>query len=207
VDVFLRHGDIKDADADVAVVSANTGLDLEGGAARALREVCGPHVEIELAAARTARTVALGDIVATSGGSHPAIKAILWAVIRPHDARVSNDDLAAVTAAASTIWLHLEALRRRRPLRLVLVNLGAVELGAARSTSVLLQTLAEQRALHARLSSVTITTTRPEDLGAMLQQARRHFPGATIVGDEFMEETQVEATALPAPRPPATKAS
>jgi O-acetyl-ADP-ribose deacetylase (regulator of RNase III) len=198
MDVFLRHGDIAEAEADVAVVSANSGLDLEGGAARALRDVCGPHVEIELAAARTARTVAVGDIVATSGGSHPSIKAILWAVIRPHNPAVGNDDLAAVTAAADTIWLHLAALRRRRPLRVVLVNLGAVELGASRSTSVLLQTLAAHGSLHARLSSVTITTTQPADLGAMLVQARRHFPAVAIAGDEFMEETQVEAVSLPA---------
>lgn len=162
-------GDIAAADVDLVVVSANTSLDFEGRAGRALADVCGPQVAVELATIRARRDVRVGEVCATTAGRHPRIKAIFWAVVRDHRPAVLDavDDVDDVEAAARALWRALLEVRRRKPLSIALVPVGSVEIGAARSAAIFARTLRAEPRLHLRLAQVTVMTTRTVDVPAI----------------------------------------
>lgn len=176
--ILVRAGDVVDVDADVVVVSANTLLDFEGRAGEALADACGPQVAVELATVQARRAVKVGDIVVTKAGRHPRVKAIFWAVVRDHrpQVNVAVDDAVAVESALRALWRSLLELKRQKPLSVALVPIGAVELGAARATEIILRTLQAQPAVHARLSRVVLTTNRPLDIDDIEAAARPFRP-------------------------------
>lgn len=195
--IVVRAGDIVDVDADVVVVSANTVLDFEGRAGEALADACGPQVAVELATVQARRAVKVGDIVVTKAGRHPRVKAIFWAVVRDHrpQVNVAVDDAVAVESALRALWRSLLELKRQKPLSVALVPIGAVELGAARSTEIILRTLQAQPAVHARLSHVVLTTNRPLDVDD-IEAAARPFRATMAVAPTAPERRRPAPTAL-----------
>ena len=213
--VAVAVGDIVNADADVVVVSANTDLDFEGAAARALQRVCGDALAQELEARRSP-SLGVGQVVWTTAGVHPRIKAVIWAVVRDyrggavHDDQV--DDAGAVAAAARTLWRELLVRTKQQaaaPLaatppgvRVALVPVGAVEIGAASSVRVFARALAQEQPLHAQLASVTFMTTRAKDIPAMRAAADRVFPSDDVFDERTTPGAAEGGPALPSrPRP------
>ncbi|MDP2344764.1 MAG: hypothetical protein Q8O67_27700 [Deltaproteobacteria bacterium] len=211
--IEIVHGDVSDVTAEAVVISANTSLDFEGGAARSLLKSCGQRLMHELNKGHQKRgTVHLGDVVATSAGDHPRLKAILWAVIRDYrpSQPFAGDDKAIVRRTAHELWRQLATLKRTVPLHVALVNLGANEIGASSSTSILLSTLLEHAALHPRLSIVTLVTSRAEDIPGMLVAARKVFPTTRTAGDPTpsapaaLAPVAIKLTMRTTPPPPTT---
>jgi O-acetyl-ADP-ribose deacetylase (regulator of RNase III) len=189
-------GDIAAADVDLVVVSANTSLDFEGRAGRALADVCGPQVAVELATIRARRDVRVGEVCATTAGRHPRIKAIFWAVVRDHRPAAFDDvdDVAAVGAAARALWRALLEVKRRKPLTIALVPVGALEIGAARSAELFARTLLAEPRVHSRLARVTVMTTMAADLPSI--EAALRSVGARAAKTT---STTLDDRTLPAP--------
>ena len=198
--IVVRAGDIVDVDADIVVVSANTQLDFEGRAGQAMADACGPQVAVELATLLARRAVKVGDIVVTKAGRHPRVKAIFWAVVRDHRTLIesADDEAVAVESALRALWRSLLDLKRNKQLSVALVPIGAVELGAARSTEIILRTLQAQPALHARISRVVLTTTRTVDVAVIEATVLPFRPApAALTSGELERRRQARTTITP----------
>jgi hypothetical protein len=184
--VTVRLGNIAALDVDVVVVSANTTLDLEGGGARALAEACGPDLLRELEAARARGPVRVPDVIVTGAGAHPHVRRVLWAVIRD-DADDALDDVVAVEGALTAVWRILATAKRQA--RVGIVPLGAVEIGASTSASLIARTL-EAAQLPAGHVDVSIVTTKNDDVAAMqraIVPVLKARSKQAVVGDAVIE--------------------
>jgi O-acetyl-ADP-ribose deacetylase (regulator of RNase III) len=134
------QGNVVDVDADVIVVSANTHLDFEGAAARALEPICGKEAQERFAPLRFNTEV--GDIIQTTAGSHPHATWVAWAVVRDYR-RGGPSPRVGLKANISLIWKTALAIAgsvdrpdgRRR--RIAMIPLNAQDIGLETSATLL----------------------------------------------------------------------
>lgn len=207
MEIVVDTGNIVDAGADVVVVSANASLRIEGRAGAALVEHGGDRILAALDARARRGGIGVGDVVFTEAGRHARIGTIAWAVIR--DYRPDRPDIGdenAVRLATDTLWRTLvDNVRSASPLRIAIVPLAAVELGAERSAALVAASLAAATELHRHLAGVTFITARADDVVALLRGVRSSFPDARFAPPRPPEKpkTPAKTTRSAAPTTPA----
>ena len=165
---------IADVVADVFVVSANTFLDFEGGAAEALRGSCENVAEAVFAQQRA--TVDVGDVVVTGAGRRRGAASIFWAVVRDYrdvDAHDAARDTAALQSTWPRVWRLASTVSTATTpasrVRVAVVPLGAADVGFVASIELLVRSLVGVPLVH----SLDILICVPDE--ARLQVARRVF--------------------------------
>jgi hypothetical protein len=195
---------IADVVADVFVVSANTFLDFEGGAAEALRGSCEEVAEAVFAQQRA--TVAVGDVVVTGAGRRRGASSIFWAVVRDYRDVAVNDE-ARDTAALQSTWPRVwrlastvsTATTPASRVRVAVVPLGAADVGFEASIELLVRSFVGVPLVHA----LDILICVPDE--ARLQVARRVFldlkTAARSAAPGPVEPPPMQTPTTPATRP------